>query len=269
MNERAATGIPEFDKLVENGLPRGSTVLITGAPGTGKSIFGIQYLCNGIKQGENGIYVYAESHLESLKKQAKTMGYDLDQLEQDGKLVLINIPLSKKKFDILYAIQESRDKISAKRLVFDSLATFAVNLDLFTLPQAYSGNVASSVSIVSKSDDLGKGWDEEGTSSAPDKRTVYNHQKSIIYLIIETLRELGTTNLLITFSGDNNRISVDGISEFVCDGIIELYNELIGSKHIRTLSIRKMRNTNHSPHIHDFEISDSGIKVSPSEQVYK
>lgn len=271
MVDRVATGIDEFDKIVDGGFPKGSTVLLTGPPGTGKSIFALQYICNGIKQGENGIYIYAESHIDSLKAQAKEMGLDLDQLQSEGKLALINIPLVKKKFDILYSMQEARDKIDAKRMVFDSLATFVANLDLFTMPQAYSGNLASSVTVESKSEDSYNSWNEENSLSgrSPGRHVKYTSQKKIIYLVIETMRDLGTTNLLITFNGDNNKISIDGISEFVCDGIVAFYNELIGSQHIRTMSVLKMRTTNHSTHIHDFKIDDKGIKISPSEEVYK
>jgi len=270
MVDRVSTGISEFDAMVDGGFPRGSTVLLTGQPGTGKSIFALQFICNGIKQGENGIYIYAESHVDSLKAQAKEMGFDLEQLQRDGKLILINIPLVKKKFDILYAVQEARDRIDAKRVVFDSLATFAVNLDLFTIPQAYSGNVASSVTVGSKTDEMYKAWDEDkAPKDNQEKKVIYSHQKRLIYLIIETLRGLGTTNLLITFSGDNNRISTDGISEFIADGIVVFYNELIGSKHIRTMTILKMRTTDHSTHIHDFKIEDDGIKISSEEEVYK
>ncbi len=268
MIERVATGVLEFDSLIYGGFPRGSTILLTGQPGTGKSIFALQYICNGIKQGENGIYIYAESHVEGLKAQAKEMGFDLDQLQRDGKLVLITIPINKKKFDILYTIQEAKDRIGAKRIAFDSLATFAVNLDLFTIPQIYSGNVASSVLVGSKGEETDKAWDaEEGRANA-DRHVYYKHQKRIIYLVIETLRGLDTTNLLITFSG-RDRISVDGISEFVADGIIEFYNELVGSKHVRTMAVLKMRTTAHDSNIHEFKIDDNGVRISLGEEVYK
>jgi KaiC/GvpD/RAD55 family RecA-like ATPase len=275
MIERVPTGVPGFDQLIDGGFPRGSTVLLTGKPGTGKSMFALQYLYNGVKLGENGVYVYAESHVETLKEQAKQMGIDLEQLEKEGKIVLLNVPLAKKKFNILYAIEEAKDKVNAKRVVFDSLASFTVNIDLFTIPYAYSGIAASSVTVNVNADPLFRDLDEkEGrpTSSENSKQIHYKSSKPdrLIYLIIETLRNLGTTNLLITFSSDNGkRISTDGISEFISDGIIEAYNELLGAKHARTLSILKMRVTNHSQYIHEFEINDNGITVKPAEELYK
>ena len=55
--DRVATGVAGFDGLVQGGLPAGSNILLTGRPGTGKTIFALQYLYNGALKGENGIYI--------------------------------------------------------------------------------------------------------------------------------------------------------------------------------------------------------------------
>ncbi|RLG02986.1 MAG: KaiC domain-containing protein, partial [Thaumarchaeota archaeon] len=52
--ERVVTGIPGFDEILHGGIPRRNVVLLAGGPGTGKSIFGYQYLYNGLKKGEHG-----------------------------------------------------------------------------------------------------------------------------------------------------------------------------------------------------------------------
>ena len=72
--ERVATGIKGFDELIEGGFPKGSSILITGPPGSGKSIFSMQYLYNGAMNGENGIYVYMDSPIDFLKEQARQFG---------------------------------------------------------------------------------------------------------------------------------------------------------------------------------------------------
>jgi KaiC/GvpD/RAD55 family RecA-like ATPase len=95
-----------------------------------------------------------------------------------------------------------------------------------------------------------------------------NTDKRMIYLIVEKLSNVGTTNLLITY-GSPEKLTVDGVSEFACDGIIALYNELIGSRRVRTMSVLKMRNINHSQYIHDFELGKDGINIKPSEELYK
>ena len=81
--ESCSTSIPGFDDLVEGGFPKGSMILLTGSPGTGKTIFGLQYIYNGAMKGENGIYVCIESTPQSLKIQAARFGMDFDKLEKE------------------------------------------------------------------------------------------------------------------------------------------------------------------------------------------
>ncbi|MDE1845926.1 MAG: hypothetical protein KGH53_01430 [Candidatus Micrarchaeota archaeon] len=260
--ERAATGIEGFDALVEGGLPRGTNVLLTGAPGTGKSIFVLEYLYQGALNGENGLYISVDSSLPMIRQQAKLFGWDIEKLEQEGKLFFLQVPLDKMKFNLFEMIESVKKQIGAKRVVFDSLATFAINLDLFTIPLGYAGSIASSVSVDSARDN----------STITDKgdKIFYtgNSEKRMIFLILAELRNLGTTNLVITY-GDlsGNQLTVDGVSEFECDGIIQMHNELIGAKRMRSMEIVKMRDTNNSPYIHDVQLSSAGFVIKPAEEL--
>lgn len=264
MVERVATGISGFDNLVEGGLPKGSNVLITGAPGVGKSIFALHYLYNGALKGENGLYISVDSSLPMLREQAKIFGWDLEGLEKQGKLFLLQVPLDKMKFNIFEMIEKVRKEIGAKRVVFDSLATFAINLDLFSIPLGYAGTTASSVSI-------GTG-DYSGSAVKDGSEKVFytgNSEKRMMFLILAALRNMGTTNVVITYGDQSgNQLTVDGVSEFECDGIVQMHNELVGAKHIRTMSVLKMRDTEHSQYVHSVEISKAGITVKPAESVY-
>ncbi|MDE1804264.1 MAG: hypothetical protein KGH59_00565, partial [Candidatus Micrarchaeota archaeon] len=260
--DRVATGVKGFDSLVEGGLPKGSNILVTGAPGTGKSIFGLQYLYNGALNGENGLYVSIDSGIELLKEQGRQFNMNVDQLEKQGKLFFLRVPLDKNKLDIFEMIEKVKNEINAKRLVFDSLATFAINMDLFSIPLGYSGNVASSVS----------GAATVGPRSQDEESKIFytgDSAKRMISLIIEELKALNTTNMIITFGGTTEgQITMDGVSEFACDGIIQMHNELIGAKHVRTMSIVKLRDTNHSQYVHNVEISKEGLEVKPADKVY-
>jgi circadian clock protein KaiC len=251
--DRVATGIKGFDNLIEGGLPRGSNTLVTGVPGSGKTIFGLEYLYRGAQMGENGVYISLDSSLELLREQGKRFGWDLEGLEMSGKLSLFKVPLDKVKFNMFETIKSIKEKTDAKRLVFDNLATFSLNLDLFPLPVRYTANIVTSGLM--------------GTDNAREAYT-RNTEKSMSYLAISELADIGTTNVIITY-GDRSgsTITVDGVSEFVCDGIVELYNELIGTKHIRTMSILKMRDTDHSQYIHAFELGKDGIEIKPPEQL--
>lgn len=260
--ERVATGINGFDALVEGGFPVGTNILLTGVPGAGKTMFGLEYLYRGALMGESGIYISTDSSLPMIRQQAKRFGWDIEMLEKQGKLLFLQVPLDQVKFDLFKLIEKTKRQINAKRIVFDNLATFTINLDLFEMPIGYAGIVANSAS------------ESKGLFSSKGKKDEVfytgNSEERMIFLILGLLRKLQTTNIVITFGDVTNvRLTIDGVSEFDCDGIVSLHNELLGAKRIRTLEVFKMRDTDHSPYIHDLEITKNGIVVKPVEEVEK
>lgn len=264
--ERVPTGVNGFDNLVEGGLLRNSNVLVTGMPGTGKTIFGLNYLYKGAQMGENGLYISIDSSSEQLKMQGMRFNWDLGSAEKAGKLFFLRVPLKKIKFDLFDVIVKIQKEIHAKRIVLDNLATFAINagfLDI-KLGEGDTGDVSKTQFNAARAGE-GGGEAVEGGDAYASKS-----EKRMAYLIVEKLAELGTTNLIITYGSKNSdNLTLDGISEFACDGIIVLHNELIGNKHMRTMEILKMRATSHSQYLHDFEFGKDGIVVKPAEPVYK
>ena len=192
---------------------------------------------------------------------------DIDSMEKQGKIFFLLIPIDRMKFDLFEMIRDVKRQINAKRIVFDNIQTFSININLFSIPLGYAGTAASTVSLTNiDSEKLGMGGTAARSGSADTVHYTANSSKRMIYLIIEEMAKLGTTNLLISYGG-TNKPTIDGVSEFACDGIIQMYNDLIGSKRGRTLSILKLRDTNHSQYIHDFEIGQGGITVKPAEQL--
>jgi KaiC/GvpD/RAD55 family RecA-like ATPase len=94
--------------------------------------------------------------------------------------------------------------------------------------------------------------------------------RRITYLLMNELAKLGTTNLIITAAAKQGSelFTVDGVSEFASDGVITVSNDLVGSMRGRTLSILKMRDTKHSPYIHELELGQQGLVVKPTQKVY-
>lgn len=245
--DRVRTGIKGFDELVQGGFPKGFNILLTGLPGTGKTIFGMQYLYNGAMNGEPGIYVSLDMSDTIFREQGEQFGWDINKLEAENKLSIIKVPLDRERIRIFEKIREESARIGAKRLVFDSLATFAINIDQFEVPLELGDEVSK---ILGKSGKLSEGIYYAGNS---DKR--------ITYLAINQLSKIGTTNILITDakSGDNGA-TVDGVSEFVSDGVISLH-AIEGEEAFNTLNVMKMRLTKANRGIYNFSIEDNGISV--------
>jgi circadian clock protein KaiC len=88
MDQRVATGIPGLDRMLHGGFRPGSANLIWGAPGAGKTVLGLQFIYEGALKGERGLWVSFEEFPHSLYRDASSLGWDLRQLEQEGKLQL-------------------------------------------------------------------------------------------------------------------------------------------------------------------------------------
>jgi KaiC/GvpD/RAD55 family RecA-like ATPase len=273
--ERVKTGIPGFDELIEGGIPKGFNILLVGQPGTGKTSFGLQYLVNGAMNGENGIYVSLDSPNELVKAQARQFGWDVDALEKEGKITFLKIPLDKPKINLFDMLEEEIKAAHAERLVFDSLADFAINIDQFATPLAYTGltplwDVKEQATLEA---DKEYRYETMATLDQDPKGRIFykgHSEKRVAYLVVQELAKLGTTNMILTDAKDEEHANtVDGVSEYVCDGVVVVYNQLIGAKRVRTMTVLKMRSSDHSKYIHDFEITKEGIKVKPAEEVYK
>jgi circadian clock protein KaiC len=90
MNKRVKTGIAGLDEMLAGGLLEGSAVLVKGAPGTGKTTLGLQFLHHGVTQeNQAGLLVTFEEFPHSLHRDAQSLGLDLTSLEEARKLKII------------------------------------------------------------------------------------------------------------------------------------------------------------------------------------
>ena len=128
--EKMPTGIDGFDEIVCGGLPRNRTSLIIGGPGTGKTVFALQTLVNGMCQwNEPGIFVAFEENSRQIIANAASFGWDLLTLEKEGRFFFLDAHLSTEdvpsgRFDLiglLASLKAKADEMGAKRIVFDSL----------------------------------------------------------------------------------------------------------------------------------------------------
>ena len=224
--ERIKSGIKGLDNLVNGGFPRSHSILICGAPGTGKTIFGLQFLYKGAKQfDENGLYVSIEEHPTKLKNYAKEFGWkDIDKLEEAHKIEFLRISPSERKFDIVNLVKQKVTEQKIKRIVFDSLSAIYLAFEDIT---------------------------------------------QFVYSFVNTIGELNVTSLFITDSPPGSTLlTKDGVSEFVCDGVIHLQLNDVSKTVNRTISIKKMRGTSIVPGINSLIFTESGLEIEEYKAFY-
>ncbi|MEE8167661.1 MAG: ATPase domain-containing protein [Candidatus Hydrothermarchaeales archaeon] len=239
---KTKTGIPGLDEILNGGIPKGSSILIAGESGTGKSILSSQFLYNGATQyDENGVLVSLEERPQDLKAEMAEFGWDFQKLEDERKLMIIDastikIPIKVNKgfaigpgYDIeklMTLISAAVGRIDAQRVVVDTLPAL-----------------------------------EFGLENAIETRKT-------IFRLSSLLLELGCTSLMTTETLAPNKISRYGVEEFLLRGVIHMDLILAEGRVVRTLTVRKMRQSRHSLETHPFIIEDNGITVFPEEKVF-
>ncbi|MHA2357933.1 MAG: ATPase domain-containing protein [Candidatus Heimdallarchaeaceae archaeon] len=141
--ELVETGIIGLDGILGGGFPKGRTILVSGPAGAGKSTFGVQFLYHGIVSGgESGIFVSFDEHPDHVREECLNFGWNLNDLEKDNLLVLVDgfSPRagvsSEEKYqtpvdvdELITQLVEVIDKISAERVVIDSITALALSME--------------------------------------------------------------------------------------------------------------------------------------------
>jgi len=240
---RTKTGIAGLDELIGGGIIEGSTVLVSGHSGSGKTIFGLQFLYNGVtKFNEPGIYVTLETRPDELRTEATQFGWNLLDLETKNELIIIDaasgkagLPTSQKYalrrgFDMTTLAEEiyrAIDETKAKRLVIDCISGLGIR---FSEP---------------------------------------SEVRNELFRISALLRELKVTSLFISEIIEPDSQSRAGVEQFVTQGLITLNLSEANGTLKRDLLVWKMKQTPHSLKKHSFKIGKSGIEVSSKKSSSK
>jgi len=234
MIKRIKTGIKGFEELVQGGIPEGYNVLLSGSPGTGKTIFGMEFLKSGaLKFNEPGLFITFEETPKNLIIQAKQIGMDLKKLRENNKIVIKTLPEQDKLNEsiIIKIIDDAVKNHKIRRVVIDSLDTYANN-------------------IMSYED-----FDKPLTDTLCIKRAIYR-------LIKKLQKYSNVTKILISETEEGSeKLSKDGVSEFLCDGVIKIDYKTLGGEYSRQLKVRKMRSTRNIPDVFPLEINSKGIFI--------
>lgn len=119
---RAGLGVPGLDALTHGGLTAGTTTLVAGDLGTGKTLLGLHYLIEGVRRGEPGLYLGFLESATQLRQQARVFGLDLDAAEASGLVRLLVLPGHETEPDqVAEQLRADVEARGPRRLVVDSV----------------------------------------------------------------------------------------------------------------------------------------------------
>ncbi len=223
VNDRLGSGVWNFDALIEGGFIKNSINLLIGDTGSGKSIFAVQFLIEGIKRGEGVFYIGLEEKKSEFYRNMLKLNINLDDLEKKGFFHFLEYSPEKIKTMLEEgggAIENIVRTKNIKRLVIDSITSFEM---LF------------------------------------EKE---NEKRRAILNLFDFIRKWNCTAILV-YEGNpylENKVVPRAI-EYESDSVILLYFIREEQDRMRFIEVLKMRGVNHSLKLYPFFIGDNGVVV--------
>lgn len=223
--KRIPTGIPGLDQMAGGGFEENSINLVAGGGGSGKSIFALQFLLEGLRNRESVLYITFEEKRDDFFANMSQMGYDLEKAEKTGKFLFLEYSPEKVKMMLDEgggAIESTILRNNVTRMVVDSVSSFAL---LF---------------------------DEE------------QEKRQAILGLFGMIRKWNLTALFTVQYNPSDKDD-KGLSfvEFEADSITLLYFLSSHGTRERFIEVVKMRGSDHSKEVHEFKILKGGIRVGP------
>ncbi len=232
------TGIRGLDVITAGGLPTRRITLVTGGPGSGKTVFAMQFLAAGAAQGVPGVFVTFEDQPEAIAGNMHSFGWDLPDLVERDLLRFVDVTAFRGGegrivggFDLsalAERIKHLASEIGAARVALDSLGALLARLGL----------------------------------ASPEQRL---QMRTGLRQLADSLREAGLTTVMTSERTDEVTPEVDHqLEEYIADNVMRLRNALDGERRRRTVEVLKFRGADHLEGQFAFSIlPTSGMAVLP------
>ncbi len=236
---RIPTGLGRLDELLAGGLPEETITLVSGTPGSGKTIMCFHYIAEGIRNGEKCLFLSSDERIEHIVRQSEELGFNFDNAVSRGLLKFKYLDLDKST--VHDEMEKEIKNGNFRRVVLDSLTPLS-EVPVW-MRRDYQEIIPTSGDAKTTKFDV---------DSTPALRM---HIRRIIGILS---RENCTAMLTSEVPEGSRSLSRDSISEFMVDGIILM--DLDTTMDRRKLTIRKMRATRHTLKPQDITITEGGIK---------
>lgn len=231
--EKLATGISGFEYVGMGGLPRGRTTLVSGNAGCGKTVFAAQFLAEGVRCGQAGVFVTFEETPADIRRNMADFGWQIQDWESEDRWRFVDASPDAEHMDtvagdyqldaLLARVEHAVRLTGAERLALDSLGA-----------------------IFSRFAD-----------GAVIRRELFR--------LAAALKKLGVTSIITAErSAEYGEIPRYGVEEFVVDNVVILRNTIEAEKRRRTVEVLKFRGTQHRKGEFPFTIRPGmGVVIIP------
>ena len=227
---KAPTGITGLDEITGGGLPKGRPALVCGGPGSGKTMLAMEFLVRGATQfDEPGVFMAFEEHAEDLAENFASLGYDLNALVKQKRLVVDFVRVEPGELEesgeydldgLFIRLEDSIDSIGAKRVVLDTIETLFSGLENTAILRAE------------------------------------------LRRLFQWLKDKGVTAVITAERGEDS-LTRYGLEEYVADCVILLDNRVERQMATRRLRIVKYRGSAHGTNEYPFLIDEGGMSIMP------
>ena len=228
--DKTPSGIAGFDQITDGGLPRGRSTLVCGGPGSGKTIFAVEFLVRGAELGEPGVFITFEESALDLTRNVASLGFDLARLQEQKLLAVDYVHLDPAEIEeaggysldgLFVRLEHALDSVGAKRVAIDTLEV------LF--------------------------------GALKDDSTV----RAETHRLFRFLKERGVT-AVVTAEAGTDSLTRQGLEEYVSDCVVLLAQSVSDQSATRFLRIVKYRGSSHGTNEYPFLIDDFGFSVVPA-----
>ncbi|HTU66656.1 MAG TPA: circadian clock protein KaiC [Steroidobacteraceae bacterium] len=228
--DKACTGIQGLDDITHGGLPAGRPTLVSGGPGSGKTLLGVSFLVEGAQRyHEPGVLLTFEENAEELAADVRSLGYDLDKLVAEGKLLIDYVHVDRSEIEetgeydlegLFVRLDHAIKQVGARRVMLDTIET------------------------------LFGGLKDTGILRAELRR------------LFRWLRDKKMTTIVTAERGEQ-LFTRQGLEEYITDAVISLDHRVHDQISTRRIRVVKYRGSTHGTNEYPFLIDRDGITVLP------
>jgi len=233
--KKVPTGIEGLDKILNGGVPKGNTVLVTGTCGTGKTTMCVEYLMNGARMGDKGLFIsVTESRAKLIENISTYEFFDMSFVDK-GDIQIIE-----------FADLMEKLGLAGVEITNDNMGIFIKGFMDLVVKNRVTRLVIDSLT---------------GVCFQIKNR---DNIRDFVFKLSKQLGEKKVTSMLISeISPESNSYSTHGVEDTIADGIIVMGNIAQRGHLLRTLHVVKMRGTVHSRAKYVMDLSSYGIIIVP------